>query len=185
MLYTLNYDERSSDERELQFVNKVNKRKGFTLIEILVVIGIIAVLAGVVLVAINPSRQFAQARNSQRESNVTTILDAIGQRVADNKGIFPVVAGCPALTVDTTSTIAVGVIAGSPVVAVAPVTAVIDMSCLVPTYIASQLPVDPTNGIWTDNANYNTQYNVRVDATGRYTVSAPGAEIGQTISITR
>jgi prepilin-type N-terminal cleavage/methylation domain-containing protein len=35
-----------------------NNKKGFTLIEILVVIGIIGILATVVLVAVNPSRQF-------------------------------------------------------------------------------------------------------------------------------
>jgi prepilin-type N-terminal cleavage/methylation domain-containing protein len=53
------------------------KRQGFTLIEILVVIGLIAVLAAVVLIAVNPARQFAQARNSQRASNVSTILNAM------------------------------------------------------------------------------------------------------------
>ena len=73
------------------------QNKGFTLIEILVVIGIIAILATIAIIAINPARQFAQARNSQRYSNVESILNAIGQRVADNKGLFPVVTGCPAL----------------------------------------------------------------------------------------
>src|ERR1700722_12408331 len=61
---------------------------GFTLIEILVVIGMIAILATIVIIAINPARQFAQGRNSQRVSNVNTILNAIGQRIADNKGVF-------------------------------------------------------------------------------------------------
>ncbi|MES2007152.1 MAG: prepilin-type N-terminal cleavage/methylation domain-containing protein, partial [Patescibacteria group bacterium] len=65
--------------------------RGFTLIEILVVIGIIAILAAVVVVAINPARQFAQARNSQRQSNIETILNGIGQNLADNKGV---VVGC-------------------------------------------------------------------------------------------
>ena len=51
--------------------------RGFTLIEILVVIGMLAILTTVVLVAVNPLRQFAQARNSQRQSNVAAILNAV------------------------------------------------------------------------------------------------------------
>jgi prepilin-type N-terminal cleavage/methylation domain-containing protein len=156
-----------------------NRKEGFTLIEILVVIGIIAVLATVVLIAINPARQFAQARDSQRTSNVSTILDSIGQRIADNKGLFPTAPGCVALTVGTTYTIGLG--SGT---FVAPATALIDISCLVPTYIASQLPVDPTNGIWTSASVYNTQYNVTVDINGRYTISAPNALLETAISAT-
>lgn len=49
-------------------MKKMNKdkggKKGFTLIEILLVMGIIGLLATVVLVAINPARQFAQARDT-------------------------------------------------------------------------------------------------------------------------
>jgi prepilin-type N-terminal cleavage/methylation domain-containing protein len=70
---------------------KIKKNKGFTLIEILVVIGIIAILAAIVIIAINPARQFAQARNTQRTANVNAILNAVGQYVADNKGNLPTI----------------------------------------------------------------------------------------------
>lgn len=141
---------------------------GFTLIEILVVIGIIAILATIVIIAINPARQFAQSRNTQRTANVQTILNAIGQRSVDNRGTFPVAPGCAALTAGTVYTIALG--SGA---ALAPATAMIDLSCLTPTYIPAQLPIDPSTGVWTSAAAYNTQYNVTVDATGRYTICAP------------
>lgn len=157
--------------------------RGFTLIEILVVIGIVAVLATLVLIALNPARQFAQARNSQRVSNIHTILNALGQRIADNKGVL---AGtftsngtsytCPQLTAGTVYTIT-STTGGTN----------IDLSCLTPTYIPSALPFDPsaTAAKWSSPADYDTQYTITVDANGRYTIAAPNAELGQTIVVTR
>jgi prepilin-type N-terminal cleavage/methylation domain-containing protein len=143
----------------------LKSNRGFTLIEILVVIGIIAVLAAIVIIAINPARQFAQARDTQRQSNVDTILNAIGQKLADSKGVF---AGgtpaCPALTATTLYEIGTGA------VPTAPATAMIDLSCLTPTYIPSVIPTDPVGG-----SAANTGYDVVVDALGRYTISAPKA----------
>ncbi len=134
--------------------------RGFTLIEILIVIGIIAILAAIVIIAINPAKQFAQARNTQRESGVNSILNAVGQRIADNKGVFegtfgtgPYVCGqLPTASTSITSTNAAT--AGA-------------LGCLVPTYI-STLPVDPSNP-----ASPSTGYTVEVNSVGRVTVCAP------------
>ena len=53
--------------------------KGFTLIELLIVIGIIAILAGIVLVAVNPAQQFGKANDSERKSEIGTVLSAVYQ----------------------------------------------------------------------------------------------------------
>jgi len=55
------------------------KTKGFTLIELLIVIGIITILAGIVLTSTNPAQQFAKANDSERKSEIGTILSAVYQ----------------------------------------------------------------------------------------------------------
>jgi type IV pilus assembly protein PilA len=73
-------------------MNKLTKKvpsSGFTLIEILIVIGIIAILAAIVLVAVNPAEQFRKAGDAQRASNVNAILNAVGQYMVDNQGNPP------------------------------------------------------------------------------------------------
>ena len=150
------------------------ERRGFTLIELLVVIGILAVLLAITLIAINPARQFSQANNTKRSSDVNAILNAIDQYAADNKGALP--NGMPA-TADTTEAIGNGT--GEANIC----------TDLITRYLAA-LPVDPltNNGTPVTDcaANYATGYTVTRSANdNRVTIAAPQAELGATITVTR
>lgn len=147
--------------------NKLKLMSGFTLIEILIVIAILAILAAVVIVAINPSKQFAQARNTERTANVNTILNAIGQRIADNKGVFE-----GEFTINSSEYIC-GVLPDTPTEitsnsAINTTTETGDLGCLVPTYVPI-LPTEPAG----PSAD---QYTVEISDNGRIKVCAPEAE---------
>lgn len=155
--------------------NIEKSEKGFTLIELLVVIGILAVLLAITLIAINPARQFSQANNTKRSSDVNAILNAINQYMADNKGQLPAGINTTALTI--------GQRAGD-----------VDLcTALVPTYIAA-LPVDPLTNNGTPiqstdctDTTLDSGYVVQQLSGGsnRITVSAPQAELSATINVTR
>jgi prepilin-type N-terminal cleavage/methylation domain-containing protein len=72
-------------------MSKINLKKsaGFTLLEILLVVGIISILAGIVILAINPTKQLGDTRNAQRRSDVMTILNAVYQFSIDKGGYLP------------------------------------------------------------------------------------------------
>jgi len=144
--------------------NKKLKR-GFTLIEVLIVIGILAILAGIALVAINPARQFSQARDSQRLSHVNTILNAIVQNIAENKGTFKCVIG---------GTLTEKIIPTTEKTIKSPEgTDGLDLyDCLVPKYIPD-IVQDPETGTFTSSTAYNTGYKIIKDGgSGRVTISA-------------
>ncbi|MBI2075077.1 MAG: prepilin-type N-terminal cleavage/methylation domain-containing protein [Candidatus Harrisonbacteria bacterium] len=52
-------------------------KKGFTLIELLIVIGILAILATATILVLNPAQLFAQARDSQRISDMAALKSAL------------------------------------------------------------------------------------------------------------
>lgn len=142
------------------------KKPAFTLIEILLVIGIISVLASIIIIAINPTKQLADARDTQRRSDVNTVLNAVYQYAIDNKGHLP---SCIATT---SKNICVG---GSGCTGV---TDGCDLDVLTTTYLVN-LPVDPSGALGND-----TMYDIVQDTNGRVTVSAPAGE-NTTVSVTR
>ncbi len=135
-------------------------QKGFTLIELLVVIGVIGILAAVVIVAVNPSRQFASARDTQRRADLYAITNAVYQYAAENNGNLP--------TGITTTPQIMG-------------TSGLDLSTdLVPTYLPA-IPYDPSTG-----SDSVTNYTMYLDPNGRVVASA-SSELnpGQVIQISR
>ncbi len=144
------------------------KTAGFTLIEILLVVASIAILAGIVILAINPSKQLADARNAQRENDVRTILDAVYQYAIDNNGSFPGAITTSAQNICKDDA--------------ADCTSLADITTELTdnqTYLVS-IPRDPTGS--TDNA---TGYTILKTSDGRLTVAAPSAEQSVVISATR
>ena len=69
-------------------INTKRASKGFTLLEILLVIAAIGILAAIVLVAINPTRQINQARQAAVNSDKNTIEKALQQALIDT-GNYP------------------------------------------------------------------------------------------------
>jgi type IV pilus assembly protein PilA len=157
----------------MRFLPKM--KKGFTLIELLVVIGVLTVLLSIVLVAINPTRQFQQANDTQRRSDVNAILNAIHQYGVDNKGSLPSSIGTSAKVIGSDT-------AGGQA----------DLCAdLVSKYLAD-LPLDPTAGtktptgsVCTGATSYDTGYSVISSSTdNRVTVSATG-QVAVSITVTR
>lgn len=145
------------------------QKPGFTLIEILVVVALIAILAAITIIAINPARNFADTRNAQRSSDVTAILNAVTQYTSEQGnalGDFGTIPLCSATPAD------IGEDDGN-----------IDLAALLVDEYIVAIPVDPS--VPAENGADDTGYDICQTDGGRVEISAPLAENDKDIVVRR
>jgi prepilin-type N-terminal cleavage/methylation domain-containing protein len=144
----------------------MQKRKypGFSLIEILIVVGLILILAAITIVAINPAKHFRDTRNSERSSDISELLNAISQFTAEEGRTLADLGTIP-LCSDGPGNIGTGAIDLQP--------------ALVDEFIV-EIPQDPSVG-----TDVNTGYTICQTDGGRVELQAPNAEDGKEIIVRR
>jgi prepilin-type N-terminal cleavage/methylation domain-containing protein len=149
------------------------KNKGFTLLEVLLVIALIGILIGTILVSVNPNRQLAQARNLTRKSDITDIYNALeAYSVKNSANIVNTITTsyqeiCDTGTRSTTNSLPSATYCDNK----------IDLRLLVPTYITS-IPKDSrATGV------ANTGYEVAKTNTNQISIKAKNPELGESIVI--
>ena len=149
--------------------------RGFTLLEILLVVAAIAILAGIVIVAINPARQLGETRNAQRKVDIRTILSAV-QQYQLKYGRLPI-----GITDDADC----GQLESQEICATGEpdCSQLTDLSELtVNGAFLTSLPTDPSGSV----APYGgTGYMITRNQNGRVTVCAFNAELDEAITITQ
>ena len=148
---------------------KSQSKSGFTLLEILLVVGIIAILTGIVIIAINPSKQLATVRNTERVSDLKQINNALQQYYIDHNR-YP-----SSLLGSLTEVCATGA-SSSPAAGFNCGPSLINLSELVPNYLAA-IPADP-QAANPKGTGYKVVINASTSNTGAF---APQAELGQTV----
>ncbi len=148
------------------------KKAGFTLVELLLVIGILAILVFVVLSAINPRRQLGQARNAQRQSDMQSIIEALSHYTIDTgyqpTGLTQGMANAKPICQFDMSVADCDALNG------------IHLRMLSGSYLPT-MPHDPL--ILTTGTG--TRYNIYRNDNGRILLQATGAEDGKTITTAR
>ena len=161
-------------------------KRAFTLVELLLAIGIMGILASIVIVAINPGKQMGDARNTQRKFDVNTILNAFGQYAIDANGLFhPISVDGTDLSSNCFATATNKKLCKATITPSECATA----SCVWSRHLSgayiSTIPSDPSDDESTASEQLMVDYLVRSLSPGRVEVNAPNAENSSIIGAMR
>ena len=138
----------------------------------MIVVAIIAVLATLAIVALNPVRRYQESRNAKRWNDADAIAAAVQQYVIDNDGDLPVGINTVANQIGTCAT-------GGDTLCVGADTACLNLGADLTSYLKS-MPIDPLVG-----TNPTTGYSIVKDANNFITVKSCQPEGGASISVSR
>ena len=146
----------------------------------MIVIAVIAILAAVVFVALNPLARFQDARNAQRWTDVNNILSAIKLSQVDNDGSY--IDAINSLTADLYYQIGGGSSCNdtclNPTVVLQ--TACVDLEDLTDNGYLASIPIDPNaSGASEDE----TRYYLAKLSNGSITVGSCSEELGSNSAI--
>lgn len=162
-------------------MKKFNKQ-GFTLIELIIVIAIIALLAAATFVAVNPAKRIGDANNAQRWSDVTAIADAWMKYVVDNNGTNATTTGCLSDNINCTVSVYGGT-SSTMTCAASPTHGHIWLDNLVTEGYIGSIPYDPSSA-YVDGTT-STNYYFHKDANNVIAVGACNTYNSATVKVIR
>lgn len=138
-------------------------RRGFTLLEFVMICALFFTLLLALVAALRPPRSIAYANNAQRWNNVNSILNGVHQYSLAHKGRLPDKIGEAPKEICRMEKNCAGLV---------------DLKVLVDEKFMLLIPSDPAM-----RSTEGTGYLIRRDARGRVFVTAPQAELEEIISV--
>lgn len=131
-------------------------RRGFTLVEMLTVVGIIAALSSIVFVATKPGKRLTDTKTSVVNANLGSIKKAVNMALLETPNVF-----------SSTTTCAAGALPSTPTIMKS--TGGYDIAPCLTKYF-TKIPYNPNKGFYISNTNYDAGYTISYDPV-TYTLS--------------